>query len=146
MKHPAALDNSLNLRLDYFNNPKFVVEFNGCYLKPDKISFLLIKKIKLYVTFEIKLWPFYVDNGFMLKNSFFGAVNLTKNDDPDKYSYSSISFDFGFWFLIFLLSNGVFRKNVIIFGADMSTYVHADNKKDILILGKEPVQGLGILY
>ena len=82
----------------------------------------------------------------MLRNSFFGAVNLTKNADPDKYSYSSISFNFGFWFLIFLLSNGVFRKNLIIFGADMSTYVHADNKKDILILGKDPVQGLGILY
>ena len=35
------------------------------------------------------------------------------------------------------------RKNVIIFGADMSSTVHIDNKnKDILILGEIPAQGL----
>ena len=34
-------------------------------------------------------------------------------------------------------------KNVTIFGADMSSSVHVDNKgKDILILGKDPTQGL----
>ena len=34
-------------------------------------------------------------------------------------------------------------KNVIIFGADMSSSVHIDYKgKDILILGEEPIQRL----
>ena len=34
-------------------------------------------------------------------------------------------------------------KNVIIFGADMSSSVHVDNKsKDIVILGERPTQGL----
>ena len=34
-------------------------------------------------------------------------------------------------------------KNVIIFGVDMSSSVHIDNKKkDILIHGKRPTQGL----
>ena len=34
-------------------------------------------------------------------------------------------------------------ENVIIFGADMSSSVHVDNKgKDILILGEGPTQGL----
>ena len=34
-------------------------------------------------------------------------------------------------------------KNVIIFGADMSSSVHIDNKtKAILILGEGPTQGL----
>ena len=34
-------------------------------------------------------------------------------------------------------------KNVIIFGADMSSSMHTDNKnKDILILGEGPTQGL----
>ena len=34
-------------------------------------------------------------------------------------------------------------KNVIIFGADMSSSVHTDNKgKDILILSEGPTQGL----
>ena len=35
-------------------------------------------------------------------------------------------------------------KNVIIFGVNMSSSVHIDNKsKDILILGKRPTQKLG---
>lgn len=34
-------------------------------------------------------------------------------------------------------------KNAIIFGADTSSSVHIDNKKrDILILGKDPMYGL----
>ena len=34
-------------------------------------------------------------------------------------------------------------ENVIIFRADMSSFVHIDNKnKDILILGEGPTQGL----
>ena len=35
------------------------------------------------------------------------------------------------------------RKDIIIFGVDMSASVHTDNKgKDIFILGKRPIQGL----
>ena len=34
-------------------------------------------------------------------------------------------------------------ENIIIFGADMSSFVHVDNKKkDILLLGEGPTQGL----
>ena len=36
------------------------------------------------------------------------------------------------------------ERNVIIFGADISSSVHIDNKnKDILILAEGPTQGLG---
>ena len=39
--------------------------------------------------------------------------------------------------------SGGTRRNVIIFGADMSSSVHVNNKgKDILILEKGPTQGL----
>ena len=39
--------------------------------------------------------------------------------------------------------NGGHLKNVIIFGADMSSLLHNDNEKtDVLILGKGPTQGL----
>ena len=37
------------------------------------------------------------------------------------------------------------RKNVIIFGADMSSSVHIDDKrKDALILGEGPTPGLDV--
>ena len=41
-----------------------------------------------------------------------------------------------------MLSDG-FDENVIIFGVDMSSSVHINNKKDIFILSKDPTQGLG---
>ena len=72
----------------------------------------------------------------------FDAVGLTKNASIDKYGCSryGIVFDrrgsFSF-------SGDGFGNNVIIFGVDMSSSVHVDNKKkDILILGKGPTQGL----
>ena len=44
---------------------------------------------------------------------------------------------------VFLFTDESYGKNVIIFGADMSSSVHVDHKgKYILILGEEPTQGL----
>ena len=43
----------------------------------------------------------------------------------------------------FLFSTGGFGYNVIIFGIDMSSSVHFDNKKKVIsILGESPTQGL----
>ena len=67
---------------------------------------------------------------------------MTKNADIDKYKY--LSYGFGFdRKSSFSFPGGGVGQNVIIFGADMSSSVHVDNKKkDILILGKDPTQGL----
>ena len=44
---------------------------------------------------------------------------------------------------VFPFSGGGFCQNVRILGVDMSSSVHVDNKKkDILIIGKGPTQGL----
>ena len=69
-----------------------------------------------------------------------GAVTLTKNADIDKYRYSSYGIGFdrrsGFPF-----PGGGFGQNVLIFGVDMSSSAHIDNKKkDILVIGKGPTQ------
>ena len=43
----------------------------------------------------------------------------------------------------FSFPGGGFGQNVLIFGADMSFSAHIDNnKKEILVLGKGPTQGL----
>ena len=68
----------------------------------------------------------------------FGAVILTKNADINKYKYSGYGIEFD--------RHGIFSslgielgRNVIIFGADMSSSTKIDDrKKDILILGKGP--------
>ena len=66
---------------------------------------------------------------------------MTKHVDIDQCKYSGYGTGFdrkG----AFSVGNGV-CKNCIIFGVDMSSSVHVDNKKKyILILGKGPTQGL----
>ena len=82
------------------------------------------------------------NNDPKLKNRLFGAVTLTKNADIGKYGYSvyGIGFDRG---SSFLFPGPGFGQNVLIFGADMSSSAHIDNKKkDILVLGKGPTKGL----
>ena len=68
---------------------------------------------------------------------------MTKNADIDKYGYSGYGIGFDRK-TVFPFPGGVgFSQNVIIFGVDMSSSAHIDNKKkDILILGKGPTQGL----
>ena len=83
IKFPATSHNSLSPTLDYFNNLKFQVEFNGSCLKADKVSFTPNKIINVHIAFEIKSQPFYAENGFTLRNFFFRAVKLTTNPDPD---------------------------------------------------------------
>ena len=72
----------------------------------------------------------------------FANLKIIENDDPDKCSYSG----YGVAFTSrsdFSLLDGSMGKNIIIFGVDMSSSVHIDNKKkDILILGTGPTQGL----
>ena len=75
---------------------------------------------------------------FTLKDCLFGSLNITKNADPDKYKYSSYGMRFHTRSEC-SLPDGSMGKYVIIFGVDMSSSVHIDNKnKDILILGKHP--------
>ena len=72
----------------------------------------------------------------------FGSVKFTKNADIDKYKYSGYGIGFhrhG----TFSFPSGGFGCNVIIFGVDMSSSVHVDNKKkNILIFGEGPRQVL----
>ena len=76
------------------------------------------------------------------KNCLFDTINLTKSSHIEKYGYSGygIGFDRRSSFSI---PGGRFGQNMLIFGADMSFSAHIDNKKkDILLLGKGPTQGL----
>ena len=77
-----------------------------------------------------------------LKNSLFGAVTLTKHININKYGYSGYEIGFDRKSR-FSFPGGGFGQNAIIFGENMSSSVHVDNKKkDILILRKGSTQGL----
>ena len=83
-----------------------------------------------------------ISNYPTLENCLFGAVSQTKNADIDKYKYSGYGIGFDRHGSFSFPGTGLGR-NVIIFGVDMSSSTKIDNrKKDILILGKGPTQGL----
>ena len=112
---------------------KTVVRFTGSCLKQNKVIFNHGNIVNIYIVYELRM--FRLSSFFTLENCLFGAVSLTKNVDIDKYKHSAYGIEH--------LSGGT-GKNVIIFGVDMSSSIHVDNKvKDILILGKGPTQGLG---
>ena len=93
--------------------------------------------------FEIR----YTD--FTLRNFLFQDVELTKNANPDKYSYSVYGIGFDARGSFSLSDGSGFVKNVIILGTDMSSSLHVEEKfnknnkkKDILNLDKSPLDGL----
>ena len=50
--------------------------------------------LNFYIVYEINLWPLNLDSNFALLNSLFADVKLTKNADPDQYSYSGYGIGF----------------------------------------------------
>ena len=77
------------------------------------------KVINLYISYELNPHLRNLNTDFTLNNCLFGSVKLTKNVDLDKYKYSSYGTGFDSR-SEFLLTDGSFGKNVIIFGADTS--------------------------
>ena len=70
------------------------------------------------------------------------VVELTKNVVINKYKYSGYGIGFGSRGS-FTHPSGGYGKNVIIFGADLNSSTHANNKtRRILVLGKDFIQGI----
>ena len=57
-----------------------------------------------------------------------GVTTLTKNADIDKYGYSGYGIGFDRK-SSFSFRGGGFGQNISIFGVDMSSFAHIDNKK-----------------
>ena len=97
--------------------------------------------MNVYIVYELGASS-SIDSDPALKNCLFGAVTLTKNADTEKYRYSAFGIGFdrrsSFSFPV-----DEFDQHLLILGVDTSCSVHIDNKKkDILVLGKGPTQGL----
>ena len=140
IKPPTTSNNSLTPELNYYGTKTRVKFIRSC-LKQSKISYIHGKVVNIYIVYELAASSSH-DSDPTIKNCLFGAVTLTKNADIEKYRYSGYAIGFdrrsSFSFTV-----GGFGQNVSIFGADMSTSIHIDNKKkDILVLGRGPTQGL----
>ena len=117
------------------------VKFKGSCLRQDKITCDHEKVVNIYIVYETNK-SINISDYPKPENFLFGAVSSTKNSEIDNYKYSryGIGLDrYGF----FSHPSGGTGRNVIIFIADMSSFIKIDNrKKYIIILGKGPTQGL----
>ena len=127
IKAVSASNNSLTPALDYYDTSKIRVKFRGSCLKQDKSTITQKNIVNIYIVYQLGASTSNISNP-TIKNCLFGAVTLTKNTDIDKYGYSGcgIVFDRG---SSFSFSGGGFGQNIIIFGADMNSSPHIDNKK-----------------
>ena len=135
----TASNHSITPELSYCGT-KTRVEFNGSCLKQDKAIYNHGAIVNIYIVYEISK-NYDISSYPTLENCLFGAVSLAKHIDMDQYKYSgyAIGFDRN---REFSFGNG-FGRSCIIFGVGISSSVHAKNKtKNILVLGKDFVQGL----
>ena len=140
IKLPTTSDNTLTSALSYYGT-KIRVKFTGSCLKQLKFPYTHGKVIDIYIVYELGASSSHV-NDPTLQNCLFSAVTLTKNADIDKYGYSGYGTGFDRR-SSFSFPGGGFGQNVLIFRVDMSSSAHIDNKKkDILVYGKEPIEGL----
>ena len=119
------------------NYSKIRIRFTGSCLKQDKVTFNPRNVVNLIIFYELDTWSRDLNANFTLRDCLFGAVKLTKNADPDKYSYSG--YDIGFDSRPrFSYPDFDWGKNVVIFGVDNNSSVHDYNdQKDILVLGED---------
>ena len=99
-------------------------------LKQDKITFNHGKILNFYILYEIIKIANINGNrnsNLAVQNELFGAVSLTKNAHVNKYKYSGyrISFDRT---SSFSFPGSGYGQNVIVFGVDMNSSIHIDNK------------------
>ena len=130
----------LNPRMDHYDMSKIRIKFDGSFLNRFPPTILYGNIVNIYIVYEIT--SDYKDIIYpTLEHSLFQSAKSTKNADIDKYRYSGYGVGFDRE-TSFSIGNEI-GKNVIIFGVDMSSSTKIDNrKKDILILGKGPTQGL----
>ena len=108
-------------------NSKTRLEFKGRCIKQGKATFTPKNVVIVFIIYELDTWSRDLNADFTLKDCLFGAAKLTKNADPEKYTYSGYCIEFNSCSL-FSPPNFDLGKNIIIFGVDNSSSVHIDNK------------------
>ena len=119
----------VHLSVNYFTQNKVIIPNNNSV-------------INIYCVCELQPVTASTDDTFTIQNALFGAMQITKNSDTSKYKYKGygICFDEGGTFNQGNINNG---RNVLIFGVDESSLVHANNKaNNIFVMGDLFVQGI----
>ena len=105
--------------------------------------------INIYVVYKLRPISSTRNTDYTIQNALFGVMKITKNTDSSKNNYIGygLCFDEGGEFGHTVKQGNFNRttnaKNVIIFGVDMSSSVHATNRaNNIYVMGKDFIQGI----
>ena len=102
--------------------------------------------VNIYCVYELQPITASRSDTFTVQNALFGAMQITKNADTSKYNYKryGICFDlFGHTIQEGNFNHTTNARNVLIFGADMSSSVHATNRTNhVFVMGEAFVQGI----
>ena len=131
---PAASNYNLDSVLNHINT-KLGVKFDGRCLSQEKVTFTYKQVANIYIVYEIDLWWYIKSAEFTLGYCLFGAFKLNINGDPDKCCHSGYCIEFDARKSFSLSDDNGFGKNVKIFGADMSSVEHIDNKRNYIDSG-----------
>ena len=118
------------------------IYLSGNHFQENKASILNNIGLNVYCVYKLDPMSSSRDHTLTVQNALFGAIEITKNADTSKYKYKGfdICFDKGGIFSKGNISNG---RNVLIFGVDESSLVHANNKaNNIYVMGDLFVQGI----
>ena len=105
--------------------------FTQSCLKQGKVTFNLRNIEYLFIVYKLPKSSQDLNTVFTLKDCSLWAVKLTKNAEPDKYSYSTYGIGFDSRSVFTILNS--YGKKVIIFGIDNSSLVHVDNEKNYIL-------------
>ena len=121
-----------------YGNVRIKLKFVRAFLKQDKITYNHGTIVNSYIVYRLS--P-SLTSDITLENCLFGAAKLTKNLKITSYSGYGIAFDSKESFSH--PKGGGYDKNAIIFGADLRSSVHANNRaNNILVLGKDFIRGI----
>ena len=88
MKNVSLLIQQLSVFLQNWYWMNLRLKFEGSYLKQkNKAPFIPKNVVNLFIVYELDTWLRDLNAKFTLKDCFFGNVKITKNNDPDEYSY-----------------------------------------------------------
>ena len=144
-----SVQNTKNVSHDVKNiNGQLYVSFNGNYFQQDLIT-IPNNVINIYVVYKLDPISSTINTDYTIQNALFGAMKITKNTDSSKNNYKAygLCFDEGGEFGHTVKQGNFNRtanaKNVIIFGVDTSSSVHATNRaNNIYVMGKDFIQGI----
>ena len=70
------------------------IKFDKDHLATEQSNYLT-KIVNVYIVHDLDAWPRNPINNFKFKNCLFGATNVVKNSDKEKYVYSGygVTFD-----------------------------------------------------